>query len=106
QVLLDVVRQRLERRHVDHRRLVRQPVPEQRPADEVVDGGQEGGERLARAGRGGDQGVAAGLDLRPGARLRLGRRAEALLEPGGEGGVKAGEWHSLVMAQYGRKISR
>ena len=91
QVLLDVVRQRLKGRDVDHRRLVRQPASEQRAAHQVVDRREEGGERLPRAGRRRDQRVAAGLDLRPGPRLRRGRHAEAPREPGGDGGVEAGD---------------
>ena len=98
QVLLDVVRQRLEWRDVDHRRLVRQSVSDQGPAHQIVDRREERRQRLARAGRGGDQRMAAGLDLRPGARLRLGRRAEALREPGGDGGVEVGEWHGAIRA--------
>ena len=64
QVALDVVRERLERRDVDDLGLVRQPAVEPL-AHQRVDRGEEGGERLAGAGRGRDQRVPAGLDRRP-----------------------------------------
>ena len=85
QVLLHVVGERLEGRDVDEPRPVgaglgHQPV--ERP--------QEGGERLARAGRGGDQRVLARGDRRPRLRLRRGRLGERAREPlpdlRGEGG--------------------
>src|SRR3989449_10790149 len=65
--LLDVVRERLQGRDVDHLRLVAQrpvePLPQQR-----VDRGEEGGERLPRPGGRGDEGVPAPLNQRPGTR--------------------------------------
>ena len=67
QVLLDVVGERLQRRDVDEPR-----AAGGRLGDEPVERPEERGERLARAGRGGDQRVRAGRDRRP--RLRLGRR--------------------------------
>ena len=69
EVAMDVVRQRLERRNVDDLRRVGQPPFETLP-HQFVDRRQEGGERLARAGRRRDQGVAASLDRRPGFGLR------------------------------------
>src|SRR4029077_21076944 len=80
EVLLNVVRERLERRDVYHLDLVQQrsvqPLPEQR-----VDRGEEGGESLARAGGRRDEGVATRLDDRPGSLLRLGRLTESRVEP-------------------------
>ena len=67
--------------------LVRQLVG-QGLADELVDCGEEGGKRLARAGRCRDQDVVAGLDGRPRLRLRLRRRIEGRVEPGGHGRMK------------------
>ena len=58
-------------------------------ADQAVDGDEEGGERLAGAGGGGDQRVAAGDDLGPAERLSVGGRAELALEPGADGGMEA-----------------
>ena len=55
---MDVVRQRLERRDIDDlRRSVSRPV--EPLAHQLVDRGQKSGERLAGAGRRGDQRVAA-----------------------------------------------
>ena len=80
QIAMDVVRQRLQRRHVDDMGLVRERRLEAL-SHEIVDRGQEGRERLARAGRRGDERVAAGLDRRPRFGLRGSRRREALGEP-------------------------
>ncbi len=78
QVEVDVVGQRLQRRDVQHPGLVRQlAAVGQALAQQAVDGGEEGGERLARAGGRGDQGMAAIEDLRPGLRLRRRGRTEA-----------------------------
>ena len=60
QVLVDVRRQRLERRDVDDAHLVGQGRPGRLGlAEQLVDRGQERGERLARAGRRRDQRVVA-----------------------------------------------
>ena len=97
EVALDVVGQRLERRDVDDLGLVLeaalQPLPHQR-----VDRRQEGGERLARAGRRGDQHVAPGLDRRPGLGLRRRGRSEAAGEPRGDRGMEQGGGARFVSA--------
>ena len=72
EVAVDVVRQRLQRRDIDDMRLVGQRALEAL-ADEIVERGEEGRERLAGPGRRGDQRMAPGLDRRPGAGLRGGR---------------------------------
>ena len=87
EIAMNVVRQRLERRDIDDLRLVGQ-LSRQTLADEPIDRGKEGGERLAGAGRRGDQGVAAGLDRRPGFGLGGGRRDETVFEPGRDCGVE------------------
>ncbi len=79
-LLMDVVRQRLERRHVDDLRRIRERRLETLP-HQVVDRGHEGGERLARSRGRRDERVAAGLDRRPRFGLRGGRRGETLGEP-------------------------
>ena len=66
QVAAHVVGQRLERRDVEDRGAVLQPALH-RLAEEPVEAGQEGGERLAGAGGRGHQHVLAGRDQRPGA---------------------------------------
>ena len=58
---------------------------------EPVEGPEEGGEGLARAGRGDHEGVVAAADRRPGAVLRGRGRAEAAPEPRGGGGGEAVE---------------
>ena len=80
EVAMDVVRQRFERRHVDDLRGVGELAVEALPR-EIVDRGEKSRERLARAGRRGDEGVASGLDRRPRFGLRRRRRGEALGEP-------------------------
>ena len=80
EILMDVVRQRLERRHVDDLRRIRERRLETLP-HQVVDRRQKGRERLARSRGRRDEGVAAGLDRRPRFGLRGGRRGETLGEP-------------------------
>src|SRR3984885_1421360 len=80
EIAMDVVRQRLERRHVDDLRRIRERRLETLP-DEVVDRREKGRERLARSRGRGDEGVAAGLDWRPSFALPGGRRSETLGEP-------------------------
>ena len=80
EVAMDVVRQRLERRHIDDLRPIGEPAVETL-SHKVVDRGHERRERLARACRRGDEGVAAGLDRRPRLGLRRGRRSETFGEP-------------------------
>ena len=59
---------------------------------ELIDADQEAAEGLARAGRGGDQGVLAGGDGGPAAQLRWGRPVgKATAEPGPHRGVEAVE---------------
>ena len=87
QVAPDVVRQRLEGRDVDDLRFVRQ-FRVQPLADKPVDGGEERGQRLARAGRRGKQHVPSGRDGRPCLRLRRRRRREGAVEPGPDDGME------------------
>ena len=65
EIALDVVGQRLERRDVDDARHVRKPALDAL-AHERVDRREKRGERLARAGRRGDQRVPAARNRRPG----------------------------------------
>ena len=95
EVAPDVVRQRLERRDVDDLGFVLEPVRE-RLAHQRVDRGEEGRERLAGSGGRRDQHMPAGLEGRPGLRLRRRRRGEAVVEPVGDGRMKQGHfvhWH-------------
>ena len=94
QVPLDVVVERLQRRDVEQ--------AEARPgsAIERVDPVQEGGERLAGAGRRLDQDVPAGGDRRPARRLRRGRPGERPLEPAPRLLGERREWiHGLSLAR-------
>ncbi len=68
EIFVDVVRERLQRRDVDDLHGVCERPVETLP-DEVVDRGEKGGERLAGAGRRGDQRMPPGLDRRPGVDL-------------------------------------
>ena len=85
----DVVRERLQRRDVDDRRLVGEAARREAGAHQAVERGQERGQRLARAGRRGDQRVPAGADRRPGGRLRFGGRGKGPREPAGDGGMES-----------------
>ena len=57
-------------------------------AEELVETGEESGESLARARRGGEEDVAARRDQRPGARLNRGGLAEPLTKPALDDGVE------------------
>ena len=85
QVALDVVVERLQRRDVE------QPQPLPRFRIQAIDPGEEGRERLARAGRRLDEDVGAGRDHGPGGHLRGRRAGERLLEPGARRGREGGE---------------
>ncbi len=87
QIALDVVGERLQRRDIDDLGLVAEAAV-QPLAQHPVDGGKEGRQRLAGAGRGGDQRMAARPQRRPGLGLGGGGRREAPLEPGGQRGVE------------------
>jgi hypothetical protein len=63
------------------RQAIRQPL-----AQQPVDGGEKGRQRLARARGGRDQRMSPGLERRPSLALGAGRGPEAALEPGGKGG--------------------
>ncbi len=80
EVAMDVVRQRLERRDVEDRRVVAERCLEA-AADQRVHACEEGRERLAGAGRRRDQNVFARADPRPAGHLRFGGRTESLAEP-------------------------
>jgi hypothetical protein len=101
QVLVDVDRQRPQRRHVDDARarrgvgLAGGPVAGAvAPAlDKPVDAPEERGQRLARPRGGEDQRVVAARDGRPPLLLRGGGRREARLEPRPHGRRETGEDH-------------
>src|SRR5439155_4755251 len=79
EVLVNVVAQRLQRRHIEDPCLVRQRS-RQSFTKQRVQRGQKSRQRFARTRRRGDQRVAARLDRRPAAFLRFGGRSELLLE--------------------------
>ena len=96
EVQADVVGQRPERRDIDDRRLIRQATVRETPHDKIVERGEEGGERLARAGRRGDEGVAACADGRPRGGLGGCGSGEGSGEPGGDGGVESFDVHGFI----------
>src|SRR5213080_2097638 len=98
QVLLNVVGERLQGRDVHHLRFVPQR-PVEPLAEQGVDRRQEGGERFARARGRRDQRVAARLNDRPRAPLRLGWLREPRTKPALDRRVKAGEWHGGNIAR-------
>src|SRR4029434_3715497 len=89
---VDIVRQRLQRRDIDDLCLVLEAFFEPL-AHQSIDGAEERGERLAGAGRRGDQHVAAGLYGGPSVSLRGCRRGETLVEPGADRRVEEVERH-------------
>ena len=92
EVALDVVAQRFERRDVEDARLVGQLAGLLAQPHQIVDRGEERGQRFAGAGRRGEQGVAApGADCRPARGLRIGRRTEARAKPVRHERVEVGE---------------
>src|SRR4029453_1125597 len=76
-----------------------------RVGGEPVDRPQEGGERLARSGGGGDERVPRRCDRAPGARLRRGGRGERGGEPGPRGERELGE-HRMVRGHIARGARR
>src|SRR4029453_3511291 len=76
-----------------------------RVGGEPVDRPQEGGERLARSGGGGDERVPPRCDRVPGARLRRGGRGERGGEPGPRGEREPGE-HRMVRGHIARGARR
>ena len=89
QVALNVVGQGLERGDVDDLGLVGETSVQSLPY-QGIDRREKGGQRLARAGRRGDQRVTPRLDGRPGMRLRRSGRGEAVVEPRRDRGMKQG----------------
>ena len=81
QVAIDVVGERLQRRHVDEADPPVTRVLGTRRRRQLVDRVQERGQRLAGARRRRDQHVLAGRDRRPRLLLRRGRRLERGLKP-------------------------
>ncbi len=90
QVALDIHRERLERRDVEHPAALPR-IGRGRLGGQLVDGPQERGQRLARPGRRDHQRVLAPADGRPGLRLRRRRLGEGGAEPGPGGLAEAVE---------------
>ncbi len=89
QVDADVVGQRFQRRDIDYLGGIRQLAAGGQPLyHQGIDGGEEGGQGLARTGGRGDQGRKPLADRRPG--LDLGRRGrgEVAFEPLADGGME------------------
>src|SRR6185312_9572407 len=91
EIALDVVVERLERRHVQQMHTVRERRREPLD-DERVELPQKGGERLSGSSRCENQGVVAARDYRPS--LNLWRRwcTECLGEPFADYGMEVSEW--------------
>ena len=94
EVLLDVERQRPQRRDVEDPGAAG-PFLRRGARCEGIDRGEEGGEGLAASGRGADQGVLAGGDRRPSLQLRRRRLRERRAEPGPHGGRERRE-HRVI----------
>ena len=94
QVALDVVAERLQRRDVHDLGAVGEAAGESL-THELVDAGEKRSERLAGAGRGGDERAPSGEDVRPAEGLRLGRAPELRQEPVPDHRVGPGERRRL-----------
>jgi len=89
QVLVDVGRERLERRDVNDAHFVRQ-VRFDAFAQQLVERGEEGGERLPRAGRCRDQRIFAAADRAPAVELRVSGFGKSAGPPLAEDRMKIG----------------
>src|SRR5690606_31962551 len=69
-----------------------------------VDRREEWGQGLARAGRGSDQGVAAGTDRGPSLLLGLRGPGKGPLEPGGDRGMEGRQGHRNIIRRGCRRI--
>src|SRR5207245_6462076 len=96
QVLPDVVVQGPEGRHVDDVDPLLEAALE-RQAVQVVEGPEEGRQRLAGSRRRDDQRVSTGRDRRPPLALGARRRPERLLEPAADEGQKRRERHGALI---------
>src|SRR6185312_7176378 len=99
EVLVDVRRERLEGRDVDDAHLVRQPAMARALAEELVDRGEEGGERLAGPGGRRDEGVRTPPDGLPAFGLRRGGLAEAALPPALQDGMEIGGEQAVILTR-------
>ncbi len=100
QVLVDVRRQRLQGRDVDHPHLVGKLALLGALAEELVERGEERGERLPRAGGRGDEGGVPAPDGGPAQGLGGGRLAEAAVPPAAEYGVEVGGEQAPSLAPF------
>ncbi len=92
QILVDVGAERLERRHVEDVRLVRQfAAPRDPLAQELVKSIQKGRERLSRSCGRRDERVLARTDRLPSALLHPSRALEGLIKPPANGWMESGE---------------
>ena len=88
EVLMNVGRKRLQRRHIDDAHFIRQAALLLRFAQQVVDRSEEGGERLAGARGRGDERMLAAPDGAPALELGVGGLGEAARPPALDDGVK------------------
>lgn len=104
QVLLDVVRECLQRRYVEHLHRIRQRRAFA-ACDQLVERDQERGQRLARTGRRRHEHVGTGARLRPGLRLRC-RRAlrKGAAEPARHRRMETGEVVEVGKGVHDRAI--
>ena len=99
EILVDVGAQRLQRRDVDDPDRVGEWCG-QRVLQQAVESDQKRGERLARSGRGRDQGVTPLTNRRPAAALRHRRLAERFSEPLGRNRMKGVKGHGKIRVSH------
>ena len=93
---MDVIAERLQRRNINDASFVAECAGKTF-TEQSVQFGEESGEGFSRAGGCGDQGMAAGLDRGPAAFLGFGGRAELLLEPARDRGMKLERIHNAIV---------
>ena len=87
QIALNVVRQGLQRRHIDDAGLIRQAAIESL-LDQLIYCREEGSKCFTGTGGGGDQHMLTSAQGRPGALLRGGRRIKSPRKPSGNSGME------------------
>ena len=97
EVLVDVVRERLQRRDVHDGGLVGECAVRYALAHQAIEHGKKRGERLTRAGGRGDEHVTLRGDRRPRRLLGRGGRGKRAAEPVGHGRVKVRQ-HAVIEA--------
>src|SRR5688572_18593752 len=94
EVFLNVVAERLQRRNVEHLRMVIE-LSRERLLEEMIDAREKRGKRLPGTGRRGNQNIPPRLDSGPGLNLDVSRSPDYRPKPLGDERMKSGKWHGV-----------